>query len=116
VARLLQAALGGARGGWKERHIGGAESARGAIRCGQRREHRHRRREARGLVIAGQGAVLWKFPSEKKARQRPWQAATSSLPAGERQTDRRPPSFMTLGPAASDRNGATYGPPVARPA
>ena len=41
VARLLQAALGGARGGWEERHIGGAESARGALGCGQRREHRH---------------------------------------------------------------------------
>ena len=57
VARLLQAALGGARGGWEERHISGAESARGALRCGQRRELRHQRREARGLVIAGQGTV-----------------------------------------------------------
>ena len=57
VARPLQAALGGARGGWKERHIDGAESAHGALRCGQRLEHRHQRREARGLVIAGQGTV-----------------------------------------------------------
>ena len=57
VARLLQAALGGARGGWEERHIGAAESPCGALRCGQWREHRHRRREARGLVIAGQGTV-----------------------------------------------------------
>jgi len=57
VARLLQAALGGAREGWEERHIGGAESAHGALRCGQRREPRHQRREAHGLVIAGQGTV-----------------------------------------------------------
>jgi len=35
------------------RHIGGAESARGALRCGQRREPQHQRRVARGLVIAG---------------------------------------------------------------
>jgi len=39
VARLLLTALGctRARGRWEERHIGGAESARGALRCGQRR-------------------------------------------------------------------------------
>ena len=57
LARLPKAALVSARGGWEERHIGGAESARGALRCGPRREHWHRQREARGLVIAGQGAV-----------------------------------------------------------
>ena len=52
LARLPIAALVSARGGWEERQIGGAESARGALRCGPRRE-----REARGLVINGQGAV-----------------------------------------------------------
>ena len=40
-------------GVWEKGHIGLAESARGALRCGQRREHRHRQREARGIAIAG---------------------------------------------------------------
>jgi len=69
VARLLQAALGGAREGWEERLIGGAESARRALRCGQRRIPRHQRRKARGLVIAGQGVVDSRW-LERYARRR----------------------------------------------
>ena len=42
LARLPTAALVSARGGREARHIGGAESARWALRCGPRREHWHR--------------------------------------------------------------------------
>ena len=42
------------------------ESACGALRWGQRREHRHQRRESRGLVIAGQGTVDGRFPLRMK--------------------------------------------------